>query len=102
MCFFLMISEPPSSTLTVTLFPYTTLFRANHERRSSKQLLDSGNARDERRMAVDHLRRRPDHADRAGIEPAQRLVGKQVNRLTRAHMRAHVGDRKSKRLNSSH
>src|SRR3546814_1702793 len=27
-CFFLMIRRPPSSTLTDTLFPYTTLFRS--------------------------------------------------------------------------
>src|SRR3546814_20882465 len=27
-CFFLMIRRPPSSTLTATLFPYTSLFRS--------------------------------------------------------------------------
>src|SRR3546814_10649824 len=28
LCFFLMIRRPPRSTLTDTLFPYTTLFRS--------------------------------------------------------------------------
>src|SRR3546814_5514864 len=28
LCFFLMIRRPPRSTRTVTLFPYTTLFRS--------------------------------------------------------------------------
>src|SRR3546814_12251430 len=32
--FFLMIRRPPRSTLTDTLFPYTTLFRSPHPRRS--------------------------------------------------------------------
>src|SRR3546814_18391742 len=31
-CFFLMILRPPRSTLTDTLFPYTTLFRAGRSR----------------------------------------------------------------------
>src|SRR3546814_9925597 len=30
--FFLMIRRPPRSTLTDTLFPYTTLFRSDRER----------------------------------------------------------------------
>src|SRR3546814_17102043 len=30
--FFLMIRRPPRSTRTDTLFPYTTLFRSEHER----------------------------------------------------------------------
>src|SRR3546814_12501357 len=30
-CFFLMIRRPPRSTLTDTLFPYTTLFRSGFE-----------------------------------------------------------------------
>src|SRR3546814_20578347 len=31
LCFFLMIRRPPRSTLTDTLFPYTTLFRATYD-----------------------------------------------------------------------
>src|SRR3546814_14753471 len=31
-CFFLMIRRPPRSTRTVTLFPYTTLFRSGLDR----------------------------------------------------------------------
>src|SRR3546814_2544154 len=30
-----MIRRPPRSTLTDTLFPYTTLFRSHHERRAN-------------------------------------------------------------------
>src|SRR3546814_20394584 len=30
--FFLMVRQPPNPTLTETLFPYTTLFRANGPR----------------------------------------------------------------------
>src|SRR3546814_12121825 len=33
--FFLMIRRPPRSTRTDTLFPYTTLFRSDHRRRSA-------------------------------------------------------------------
>src|SRR3546814_12479252 len=38
--FFLMIRRPPRSTLTDTLFPYTTLFRAGCEHHD--RLLDQG------------------------------------------------------------
>src|SRR3546814_18051139 len=34
--FFLMLLRPPSSTRTDTLFPYTTLFRSPHPRRSTR------------------------------------------------------------------
>src|SRR3546814_19762035 len=35
--FFLMIRQPPRSTRTYTLFPYTTLFRSNVSRRTQCQ-----------------------------------------------------------------
>src|SRR3546814_13495404 len=35
--FFLMIRRPPRSTRTDTLFPYTTLFRSQHERPEQQQ-----------------------------------------------------------------
>src|SRR3546814_4273514 len=37
-CFFLMILRPPRSTLTDTLFPYTTLFRSHGDRFMSARL----------------------------------------------------------------
>src|SRR3546814_20873315 len=43
LCFFLMIRRPPRSTRTDTLFPYTTLFRSDHERtRRAHQTLRTG------------------------------------------------------------
>src|SRR3546814_6827007 len=36
MLFFLMILRPPKSTRTVTLFPYTTLFRSRTSRRKDR------------------------------------------------------------------
>src|SRR3546814_3133069 len=48
-----MILRPPRSTLTDTLFPYTTLFRSAHskDRNSMKLLRNSGNER-----VIDRLR----------------------------------------------
>src|SRR3546814_11520594 len=43
--FFLMIRRPPRSTPTDTLFPYTTLFRSNQERRELTQQLREISAR---------------------------------------------------------
>src|SRR3546814_9567658 len=39
MCFFFLSRRrPPRSTLTDTLFPYTTLFRSSHEHRAAVQV----------------------------------------------------------------
>src|SRR3712207_7948975 len=48
--FFLMIRRPPRSTL----FPYTTLFRSDHDdpRRSQRLSLERGERRRERRLLV--------------------------------------------------
>src|SRR2546430_5614686 len=76
--FFLMIRRPPRSTL----FPYTTLFRS----------LRRGAG--ERRLPHEHF---VDHARQAV------LVAPPVDlRAPRRLLRAHIGDRKSTRLNSSH
>src|SRR3712207_7742276 len=75
MFFFLMIRRPPRSTL----FPYTTLFRSHRGPRG-------------RRLA-DAARR-----DRA-VHPHHGLEGRGLRTRVR---RAHGGDRKSTRLNSSH
>src|SRR3546814_8404512 len=48
--FFLMIRRPPRSTRTDTLFPYTTLFRSEHEHRRPVLVREDG--RQEQRMDV--------------------------------------------------
>src|SRR3712207_8037416 len=79
--FFLMIRRPPRSTL----FPYTTLFRSERDRRQDGGALG--------------LRRAPER---------QRAVVRPSDRLRRRHRRSphRPGpprpDRKSTRLNSSH
>src|SRR3546814_16698313 len=71
--FFLMIRRPPRSTRTDTLFPYTTLFRSAEAHR----------------------------AEAARVDPPARA--REVVVLRAPHLvLAHVGDRKSTRLNSSH
>src|SRR3546814_15710961 len=89
-CFFLlMIRRPPRSTRTDTLFPYTTLFRSDHD---DYALI--GRARD--------------GADErgAGRSTAQRKVDDLCAVLdSDVDCRRNVGviiDRKSTRLNSSH
>src|SRR3546814_15072412 len=76
--FFLMIRRPPRSTRTDTLFPYTTLFRSEADRRQ----------------------RRPAVADADGRrrQPEQRAQRRHLE-IERGHRH---GDRKSTRLNSSH
>src|SRR3546814_4508264 len=54
--FFLMIRRPPRSTLTDTLFPYTTLFRSAGDKVAQKLAL-----LDQRRHCRDHIGM-PEHA----------------------------------------
>src|SRR3712207_8517788 len=82
--FFLMIRRPPRSTL----FPYTTLFRSEGDRAPAPP--------DLRRQGQRHGRRRDFRAP-----PVHRPQGHLQRRL-RHEGRAHEGDRKSTRLNSSH
>src|SRR3546814_17461985 len=72
--FFLMIRRPPRSTLTDTLFPYTTLFRSVGQRAGAD------------------LRQRE-----GGMLGGEDEVGGQRQLEAAAHR-----DRKSTRLNSSH
>src|SRR3546814_12833360 len=83
--FFLMIRRPPSSTLTDTLFPYTTLFRS--EPVYGQWAPGTREARDLGRLRG--LR---------GLHRLVQLAGEPVRQ--RAQDRG--ADRKSTRLNSSH
>src|SRR3546814_19424464 len=79
--FFLMIRRPPRSTLTDTLFPYTTLFRS----------------------ARDPLRPELRRAAGRGLAGADRQGEGGAAGQGRDHHRVRAaGDRKSTRLNSSH
>src|SRR3546814_19872550 len=73
MCGFLllMIRPPPTSTLTDTLFPYTTLVRSLHARRcrlcaGTRLWLADGRAAADRARARDFLRRRLGCGDQPG------------------------------------
>src|SRR3546814_8088213 len=63
--FFLMIRRPPRSTLTDTLFPYTTLFRSKPRRRQIARLHP---ARPRRRARGNRQRRTLSRARGAGID----------------------------------
>src|SRR5436190_15947130 len=77
-----MIRRPPRSTL----FPYTTLFRSDHDDAEAGQR-EAGLADDERRVEQ--------HADRGEEQHAERVPQRQ-------RVRRRLLDRKSTRLNSSH
>src|SRR3546814_17460662 len=82
--FFLMIRQPPRSTRTDTLFPYTTLFRSRPE--GAARALEASAGHGRRRS-----RRGNGRAVRENCLP--RLIEGQHGT---------AGDRKSTRLNSSH
>src|SRR3546814_12942099 len=98
---FLMIRRPPRSTRTVTLFPYTTLFRSHRV----AGLLVGGKAEQQRtrrlRFAQEahcHLGDDAEQSFGAGHDDEQ-VVAPVVQMLA---AEAQHGDRKSTRLNSSH
>src|SRR3546814_14589716 len=101
--FFLMIRRPPRSTLTDTLFPYTTLFRSADENLAvadAAGLCGGGDRLDDafgHRIFDDdfelHLGQKVDDIFRAAIELGMTLLPPETLGL---------GDRKSTRLNSSH
>src|SRR3546814_20868530 len=101
MFFFFMIRRPPRSTLTDTLFPYTTLFRSVllGDRRSG--VIDLPHA--SRHLAgIRHGAHRSEHR---GHEHADRNLLALDRREHRAGLELADGDRldrKSTRLNSSH
>src|SRR3546814_2244884 len=104
-----MIRRPPSSTLTDTLFPYTTLFRS-HLRPGGERKAEARHHRARLEPAAargggDHVPPAVDDIDVAGVAAhdsgrfGQRLTGLGDGRL--AHAENGV-DRKRTRLNSSH
>src|SRR3546814_15798796 len=94
--FFLSIRRPPRSTRTVTLFPYTTLFRF------TGPILPLRNyARIEDAIAAIHRHAPPQVIHYFGRDPAERrhVLGRTLSSAIAIDGRA---DRKSTRLNSSH
>src|SRR3546814_4697656 len=76
--FFLSLRRPPRSTLTDTLFPYTTLFRSRHHRSEWRRQRnhEAGAARD---LAVGkQLLERP-----IGFERRRRIAQRREDRITR-------------------
>src|SRR3546814_20618060 len=97
MFFFLMIRRPPRSTLTDTLFPYTTLFRSAKTKRAAQgeRLCRAADA-----VRVVHIPR--SHAVFLG-EPETAFIDPDVGHIGRCQAATkRDSDRKSTRLNSSH
>src|SRR3546814_14590945 len=69
--FFLMIRRPPRSTLTDTLFPYTTLFRSTHFFGRSRGA-DNGSLFFERQTPLPEPRERRLHQPRLDRDPGRR------------------------------
>src|SRR3712207_7358098 len=84
-----MIRRPPRSTL----FPYTTLFRSDHD--ADDQAAHDG-ALDRVQPAEDRRRERGERGDRDALVDARRRERRQEDAADRGE------DRKSTRLNSSH
>src|SRR3546814_15673873 len=102
MCFlFLMIRRPPRSTLTDTLFPYTTLFRSN-VMGVAKASLEAST----RYLAYD-LGPKKIRVNCISAGPMNTLAARGISGFTSMlkHYEEHAPlkrDRKSTRLNSSH
>src|SRR3546814_16616776 len=97
-----MIRRPPRSTLTYTLFPYTTLFRSAEERqrRRARRLIDgAGQRRDQDAAGLGLPPRIDDRAAAIADHPVIPLPRFGIDRLAHG---AEQSDRKSTRLNSSH
>src|SRR3546814_15445456 len=93
--FFYMIRRAPRSTRTVTLFPYTTLFRSQGSAGAAEQIEKAFIERGAQPVAIighigmiGGLQRLPDARVDGGGVVRQEQLG--------------LGDRKSTRLNSSH
>src|SRR3546814_13186284 len=101
--FFLMIRRPPRSTLTDTLFPYTTLFRFIF---AAPRLLERILDRVRDAMAVGRgpfaLRIVERNAPALDFDDQQPAAGMTDQEIGFAVARALALDRKSTRLNSSH
>src|SRR3546814_14094344 len=100
--FFVIIPQPPRSTRTDTLVPYTTLFRSQFVRRST--------ATSRLRNHVAHALPAPRSHHRGGLVSAIAHLVRQAAAYMDGHvlLRSHPrglregADRKSTRLNSSH
>src|SRR3546814_5809966 len=107
--FFLMLRRPPRSTRTDTLFPYTTLFRSyillsifwleNEFATFRYPVARAQPGRLRPKRAAQHLIFRGEY--RRGAKGGRRLPGR-LEARRRMHERGRRGDRRSKRLNSSH
>src|SRR3546814_12751070 len=97
-----MLRRPPSSTRTVTLFPYTTLFRSPYAAAEGVRVI-GGHGRHRQYVAVGAVH---DHHGAAVVAQPPRGVGLQPAVHGQPHRVAggggQGGDRKSTRLNSSH
>src|SRR3546814_18148475 len=94
--FFLLNRPPPRSTLTNTLFPYTTLFRSLP---TLKYLLVHG----AKIVVCSHLGRPNGHPnDKLSLWPIAKYLDELLKDTTVNFVDDCVGDRKSTRLNSSH
>src|SRR3546814_20728347 len=92
--FFLMIRRPPRSTRTDTLFPYTTLFRADDAAFDTAG--DDGAAARDREHVFDRQQERL-------VGLARRFRNPGVDGVVQLFELGNpFGDRKSTRLNSSH
>src|SRR3546814_15522012 len=103
-----MKRQPPRSTRTATLFPYTTLFRSRRQRRSGgdRHPIDHRAAPAEAdhadlAVALAHAER-PDERDRIRRQRAEIGLADHLARLVFVGRGATLIDRKSTRLNSSH
>src|SRR3546814_16723960 len=92
--FFLMIRRPPRSTLTDTLFPYTTLFRSpsrlgGRARRGARPLSGAGAV-----VGLARLERQAQPRKRRGLRPLPRraLRGQAEHRLAQRRRYARQGE----------
>src|SRR3546814_13707246 len=98
-----MIRRPPRSTLTDTLFPYTTLFR------SMLEVLGESHVRTARAFGLLEWRITFRYALPIAVLPTVTILGVGIGYLISSAVfaeivfsRPGIGDRKSTRLNSSH
>src|SRR3546814_11889053 len=91
-CFCLMIRRPPRSTLTDTLFPYTTLFRSMTQLGRLNAQAEAGNVAAEKELMkqMDRLRQRdqqqqiapaPTKSTKLGKKEAAKAVANEVRGL---------------------
>src|SRR3546814_19496616 len=99
-----MVRSPPSSTLTDTRFPYTTLFRSRAvagldlDRQDARADLEREGGPARRQVHQPSVQQRGDGRDRRMTCHEDLALGEVI---ARAEIRP-IRDRKSTRLNSSH